>query len=163
DRQAAQADEGHLGGREVRDSCHARRDLHSPPGGARELGPGLRAGAPACRRAAAGPAGGISRAGAHDAHETPERVAVERGLRGRRTAKRLTLWRELPGATLDDGSTVEDPWELKEANLVLGLCQTFKCTPSVLDEESAEIMRLVAIRQMGTKQEETPDFGDMEV
>jgi len=24
-------------------------------------------------------------------------------------------------------------------------------------------MRLVAIRQMGTKQEETPDFGDMEV
>lgn len=46
--------------------------------------------------------------------------------------------------------------------MVLGLCHTFKCTPSQLEEESAEIMRLITIRQMGTKEQETPDFGDME-
>lgn len=43
--------------------------------------------------------------------------------------------------------------------MVLGLCQTFHCTPSQLEEESSEILRLVAIRQMGTK-DHTPDYGD---
>ena len=47
--------------------------------------------------------------------------------------------------------------------MVIGLCQTFHCTPSQLEEESAEILRLVTIRQEGTKQESEPDYGDTEV
>jgi len=47
--------------------------------------------------------------------------------------------------------------------MVLGLCHMFHCLPSELERESAEILRLVAIRQEGTKQEEEPPDGGMEV
>lgn len=46
--------------------------------------------------------------------------------------------------------------------MVLGLCQMFHCLPSELEQESAEVLRLVAIRQMGTKEEKAPDYGGME-
>lgn len=38
--------------------------------------------------------------------------------------------------------------------MVLGLCEMFHCVPSALEEESADIIRLLNIRQMGTKREE---------
>ncbi len=43
--------------------------------------------------------------------------------------------------------------------LVLSLCDRFHCRPSQLDEEDAEIIQMVAIQVMGTKQkvEEEPD------
>lgn len=47
--------------------------------------------------------------------------------------------------------------------MVIGLCQTFHCTPSQLDKESAEILRLVTIRQEGTKEDQEPDYGEPEV
>lgn len=41
--------------------------------------------------------------------------------------------------------------------MVLGLCEMFHCLPSQLDEESAELLKLVAIKQMGTKDKNAPD------
>lgn len=38
--------------------------------------------------------------------------------------------------------------------MVVNLCRMFHCLPSQLDEESAELIRLVNIVGMGTKQEE---------
>ncbi|HSE44761.1 MAG TPA: hypothetical protein VLA89_05480 [Gemmatimonadales bacterium] len=38
--------------------------------------------------------------------------------------------------------------------MVLGLCERFHCLPSALDEESAEVIRLVTIHALGTKREE---------
>lgn len=37
--------------------------------------------------------------------------------------------------------------------MILGLCERFHCLPSALEEESAEILRLVTIHGMGTKQD----------
>jgi len=37
--------------------------------------------------------------------------------------------------------------------MVLNLCEFFHCLPSELEEESAEIIRLLSIRDMGTKRE----------
>lgn len=37
--------------------------------------------------------------------------------------------------------------------MVLTLCELFHCMPSALEEESAEIIRLLNIREMGTKRE----------
>jgi hypothetical protein len=44
--------------------------------------------------------------------------------------------------------------------MVLAMCQLFHCTPSVLDEESAEIIRLVNIKALGTKEQKMPDIGE---
>lgn len=43
---------------------------------------------------------------------------------------------------------------------MLSLCEKFGCPPSVLDEEAADIMRLVNIVNMGAKQadETAPDL-----
>lgn len=41
--------------------------------------------------------------------------------------------------------------------MVLGLCERFHCLPSALEEESAEILRLVTIHGMGTKQKGSQD------
>lgn len=41
-----------------------------------------------------------------------------------------------------------------DAELVLGLCDRFHCLPSQLEDEPADIMRLIAIQAMGTKQRE---------
>ena len=38
--------------------------------------------------------------------------------------------------------------------LVLGLCDRFHCLPSQLDDEPAEVIRMVAIQIMGKKREE---------
>lgn len=38
--------------------------------------------------------------------------------------------------------------------MVIGLCETFGALPSQLDEESAEIVRLMNIRSRGTKKQE---------
>jgi hypothetical protein len=37
--------------------------------------------------------------------------------------------------------------------MILNLCEMFHCVPSVLDQESAEIIRLLNVREMGTKRE----------
>lgn len=37
--------------------------------------------------------------------------------------------------------------------MVLNLCEIFHCLPSALEEESAEVLRLLNIREMGTKKE----------
>ena len=37
--------------------------------------------------------------------------------------------------------------------MVLRLCELFHCLPSQLEEESAEVIRLLNIREMGTKRE----------
>lgn len=39
--------------------------------------------------------------------------------------------------------------------MVLGLCDRFKKLPSELEYESADLIRLVTIQQMGHKQQET--------
>jgi hypothetical protein len=39
---------------------------------------------------------------------------------------------------------------------VLSLCERFGCLPSALEQEDAELIRLLAIRAMGTKGED-PD------
>jgi len=78
-------------------------------------------------------------------HHRPERGA----------GKRLELWRELPGATADDGSTVTKPQELEDADTILTLLDRFGgYTYSSLMEEDAELIRLVKIQAMGTKREE---------
>lgn len=38
--------------------------------------------------------------------------------------------------------------------MVIMLCKMFGCLPSALDDEPAEVMRLVSIYQAGHKQEE---------
>lgn len=43
--------------------------------------------------------------------------------------------------------------------MVLGLCERFHCLPSALEGESAEILRLVTIHSMGTKQQKGPQDG----
>lgn len=37
---------------------------------------------------------------------------------------------------------------------MLGLCDRFKCLPSQLYEEDAELMRMIVIQRRGTKQEQ---------
>lgn len=38
--------------------------------------------------------------------------------------------------------------------MVLNLCEMFHCLPSQLEEESADVIRLLNIREMGTRKEE---------
>lgn len=44
--------------------------------------------------------------------------------------------------------------ELVDAEFVVSLCQMFHCLPSQLDEEDAEIVRLVGIMNRGTRKDE---------
>lgn len=46
--------------------------------------------------------------------------------------------------------------------MIVGLCERFHVLPSQLEEESAELLRLVAIVQMGTKQEDPGELPDEE-
>lgn len=49
--------------------------------------------------------------------------------------------------------------------MIIGLCERFHVLPSQLEEESAELLRLCTIIQMGTKQEdpgEDPDYEEEE-
>jgi len=41
---------------------------------------------------------------------------------------------------------------------VLSLCERFHCLPSQLDEESVEIIRLLNIREMGTKNDQPDEY-----
>lgn len=38
--------------------------------------------------------------------------------------------------------------------MVLQLCEMFHCLPSQLEEESSDVIRLLNIREMGTRKEE---------
>jgi hypothetical protein len=40
--------------------------------------------------------------------------------------------------------------ELAEAELILGLCKRFNCLPSQIMNESADLLRLIAIEAEGT-------------
>lgn len=40
-----------------------------------------------------------------------------------------------------------------EADLILGLCDRFKCLPSQLANEDASLLRMIAIQDMGTPEE----------
>lgn len=44
--------------------------------------------------------------------------------------------------------------ELAEAELVLGLCERFHCLPSQIMNESADLLRLIAIQDEGTPEPE---------
>lgn len=41
---------------------------------------------------------------------------------------------------------------------MLGLCDRFKCLPSQLYEEDAELMRMIVIQRLGTKQEQPEEL-----
>jgi hypothetical protein len=76
------------------------------------------------------------------------------GPQGRPFARALQLWRDLPGATHSDGTTVGEPSQLTFARQVLGLLREFPgYTLTTLLEEDTLLLRLLSIERLGTPDE----------
>ena len=68
--------------------------------------------------------------------------------------RRLTLWRDFGGSITRTGEVVSRPGELAEAELLLAVCDRFKCLPSQARGEDAGILRLLKIEQLGRRKED---------
>jgi hypothetical protein len=69
-------------------------------------------------------------------------------------ARRVRLWRDVPGGFAPDGGVVSEPRELKFANFVLSTLERFGgYTLKTLMEEDAELLQLMNIEAMGRREE----------
>jgi len=46
------------------------------------------------------------------------------------------------------GNIVTKPYELKEAELMIGMCKMFSCLPAQLHEEDAQLLQYVTICEL---------------
>lgn len=67
--------------------------------------------------------------------------------------KELQLWRDFPGGFYPNGNPITKPDELVDAETILGLCRTFHCLPSQLENEGAELLKLMKIEDFGRRVE----------
>lgn len=65
----------------------------------------------------------------------------------------LIRWREVGGGIDSYGDPILKPPELEYAELILGLCRTFKKLPSEVEREDVGILRLLEIERLGSRQE----------
>ena len=63
----------------------------------------------------------------------------------------LKRWRAVGGGIDSDGNIVTKPVELTYAETIIGLCDRFHCLPSQLENESAELLRMLRIIELGGK------------
>jgi len=54
--------------------------------------------------------------------------------------KQLERWKFVGGGLDINGETVDEPWELKKARFIDGLCQRYSCLPSQLLEEDVDLI-----------------------
>ena len=73
----------------------------------------------------------------------------------------IERWRDFGGAITRSGERIGKPWELDEAEQIIGLCDRFHCLPKeggVLDQD-ADIIRMMKIVALSRPPEEGGEFG----
>lgn len=68
-------------------------------------------------------------------------------------ATSLIEWREVGGGFDSDGNPIVKPPELEYAELVLRICREFKKLPGEVMQESTELLRLLEIERLGSREE----------
>lgn len=69
----------------------------------------------------------------------------------------IIRWQAVGGAIDSDGNVVKKPAELIEAELIVRLCERFKCLPSQLLKEDVSFLRMIKIEAM-TRPQEGADY-----
>jgi hypothetical protein len=78
-------------------------------------------------------------------------------------ARDLHLWRDLPGASNSDGTTVGEPGELTQARYLLGILRKYPgYTLTTLLQEDVRLLRLLSIEALGTPETDPTEGGDTE-
>lgn len=62
--------------------------------------------------------------------------------------QRILRWKDFGGAVTRTGELITKPIELEQAEMILAICDRFKCTPSQARLEDVECLELMAIEAL---------------
>ena len=76
--------------------------------------------------------------------------------------ERLIIWKDFGGAITRTGELVTKPWELEEAELVIGLCDRFRSLPypGSLMEQPVDLIRMLKIISVGSQDQGGGEYFD---